>query len=265
MGRLRGCLWLTAGLLVALVAGVVAFMALSRAAAQRSGVAEEVAQVDVVVAAGRSPVRTVLTADNLRVKQMPVNAAPEGALQQIDQALGKVTLVELYPDEVILAQRLVDPNVLPPDARMALALDGDKVLIAYSADDLLSKVGMLKAGDHVDLLATLSFPANRGGAGEAPASFSVLQNQVIAAVLGAPIPSGDASGDEPTAAVLTPALLVGGESPGRADAEVCEGCGRPGRPRVARTRGGAAVYRRAGGLELPDRQISDPVRGRALG
>ena len=204
MGRLRGCLWLTAGLLVALVAGVVAFMALSRAATQRSGVAEEVAQVDVVVAAGRAPVRMVLTADNLRVKQMPVNAAPEGALQQIDQALGKITLVELYPDEVILAQRLVDPNVLPPDARMALALDGDKVLMAYSADDLLSKVGMLKAGDHVDLLATLSFPANRGAAGDAPASFSVLQNQVIAAVLGAPIPSGDA----PTDVVLTPALLL---------------------------------------------------------
>jgi pilus assembly protein CpaB len=209
MGRLRGCLWLTAGLLVALVAGVVAFMALSRAAAQRSGAVQEIAQVDVVVATGRAPVRSVLTADNVRVKQMPVAAVPEGALQDPGQAVGRITLVELYPDEVILAPRLVDPNLLPPDGRMALALDGDKVLMAYTADDLLSRAGMVKPGDHVDLLATLDFPAVRmagGGSGQdtAPASFTVLQNLAIAAIVGAPIPSGQ----ESVGAALPAALLL---------------------------------------------------------
>jgi Flp pilus assembly protein CpaB len=194
MGRPRGCLWLTVGLLVALVAGVVAFMALSRATAQRSGTTQEVVQVEVIVAAGRVPVRSVLTAENLRVKQIPVSAVPEGALQQASQAEGKITTVELFPEEVLLAQRVVDPNVIPADGRMALALDGDQVLMAFDAEDLMSKVGVLKAGDHVDLLATLAFPVNRGvagggGAEEQPASFSLLQNLTIAAIIGGPAPS----------------------------------------------------------------------------
>ena len=81
MGRLRGCLWLTAGLLVALVAAVVGYMAISRAAATRSGGGVDTAQVDVVVAAAAVPVRTVLTDDMVRVQRMAVSTVPEGALQ----------------------------------------------------------------------------------------------------------------------------------------------------------------------------------------
>ena len=70
--------------------------------------------------------------------------------------------MELYPGEPLLIQRLVDPNVTPASGRNALLLDGDKVLMAFPADDLMSKVGVLRPGDHVDLLATLDFPADRG-------------------------------------------------------------------------------------------------------
>ncbi len=191
MGRPHGCLWLVVGLLVALVAGVVAFMALSRATAQGSGSTQEVVQVDVVVATGQVPVRSVLTAENLRTKKIPVNAVPEGALQQMSQAEGMITTVELFPEEVILAQRLVDPNVIPADGRMALVLDGDQILMAFDAGDLMSSIGVLKAGDHVDLLASLAFPANRGVAGgggpdDQLESFSLLQNLTIAAIVGGP-------------------------------------------------------------------------------
>ena len=205
MGRPRGCLWLIVGLMVALVAGVVAFMALSRATALRSGTTQEVVQVDVVVATGPIPVRTILTAENLRTKQIPVNAVPEGALQQISQAQGKITMVALYPEEVVLAQRLVDPNVIPADGRKALVLDAEQVLFAFDAGDLMSSLGVLKAGDHVDLLATLAFPANRGatessGAKDQPASFSLLQNLTIAAIVGGPAPSDQGATAAPSRA-----------------------------------------------------------------
>jgi pilus assembly protein CpaB len=205
MGRLRGCLWLTAGLAVALLAAVVGYMALNRAAAQRSGAGTATTQVDVVVAAGTVPIRSVLTAENLRIQQMPVSTVPEGALQQTSQAVGKVTTLELLPDEVILSQRLVDPNVTAADGRMAVVLDGDKVLMAFPADDLMSKIGMLKPGDHVDLLVTLDFPAARGATGAAgekvPATFNVLQNLTIAAIVGAP--AAGAQSNVPPALLLT--------------------------------------------------------------
>jgi pilus assembly protein CpaB len=198
MGRMRGCLWLTAGLAVALVAAVVGYMTLSRAASTRAGAGAEATQVDVVVAAGQVPVRAVLAAENLRVQRMAGSAAPEGSLQQPSQAIGKITAVALYPGEVILSQRLVDPNVTAADGRTALVLDGDRVLIAFPADDLMSKVGVLKPGDHVDLLVTLDFPAVRGaggGQGAEPATFSVLQNLTIAATVGL---SGSAQGTQNT-------------------------------------------------------------------
>jgi pilus assembly protein CpaB len=206
MGRLRGCLWLTAGLVVALVAAVVGYMALSRAAATRSGGALETAQVDVVVAAAQVPVRTALTDDMVRVQRMAVNTVPEGALQATSQAVGKITIVELYPGEPILIQRLVDPNVTPAGGRNALVLDGDKVLMAFPADDLMSKVGVLKPGDHIDLLVTLDFPdvrAAAGGGGEAPATFNVLQNLTIAATVSL---GGGAEAENTTGA--PPALLL---------------------------------------------------------
>jgi pilus assembly protein CpaB len=209
MGRMRGCLWLTAGLAVALLAAVVGYMALSRATANRSGAAQETTQVDVVVAAGQVPVRTMLTAENLRVQRMAGSAAPEGALQQPSQAIGKITAVALYPGEVVLTQRLVDPNVTASDGRTALVLDGDRVLMAFPADDLLSKVGVLKPGDHVDLLATLDFPDVRGAGGlqgAEPATFNVLQNLTIAATVG--LPGGAQAAQNTAGANALPALLL---------------------------------------------------------
>jgi pilus assembly protein CpaB len=208
MGRLRGCLWLTAGLLVALVAAVVGYMAISRAAANRSGGGVDTAQVDVVVASAAVPVRTVLTDDMVRVQRMAVSTVPEGALQQTSQGIGKITTVELYPGEPLLIQRLVDPNVTPASGRNALLLDGDKVLMAFPADDLMSKVGVLRPGDHVDLLATLDFPpagaAAGGGTEKQPATFNLLQNLTIAATVS--LPSGAQA--EEAASSAPPALLL---------------------------------------------------------
>ena len=165
--------------------------------------------MDVVVAAGQVPVRAVLTAENLRVQRMAGSAAPEGALQQPNQAIGKITAVALYPGEVILSQRLVDPNVTATDGRTALVLDGDRVLMAFPANDLMSKVGVLRPGDHVDLLVTLDFPDVRGasdGQGTEPATFNVLQNLTIAATVGLP---GSAQATRNTAdANAPPALLL---------------------------------------------------------
>lgn len=210
MGRSRGCLWLATGLIVALIAGLVAYMALNRATLQRAGAAQEVVQVDVVVATAPVPVRTVLTADVLRIKQIPVNAVPDGALRSLDQAVGKITTAELFPEEVLLAHRLLDPNVIPPDPRLALMLDGDKVLMAFPAEDLLSRSGVLKAGDRVDLLVTLTFPIDRSAVGgrldDQLTGFNLLQNLTIAAIVGELSTAGAQSGADNI--TRPPALLL---------------------------------------------------------
>ena len=226
MGRMRGFLWLAAGLIVAVLAALVAFTALNRATAQRAGQAVVGPKVQVVTAAHAVSVRSALKAEDLQVKSVPVETVPEGAIREVAAATGKLTLVDLYPGEIILTQRLVDPNVTSGDGRQALVVAGEEVLMAFPADDLMSKTGVLKPGDHVDLLFSLDFPvygaaaapagAAAGGAGAGAAAagggvtgpdtekstFNLLQNLTIAAIVTAKTTTGAAS-TTPEAILLT--------------------------------------------------------------
>jgi len=184
--------------------------------------------VTVVVAARAVEGRSALTDEDVALKEVPVDTVPEGAASTLAQATGKITLVDLYPGEILLVQRLVDPNVISGDGRMALVLADEEVLMALPADDLLSRVGVLKPGDHVDLLFSLDFPTGRtsvsSGEGEGAigqgtttqgddeqATFTLLQNVVVAAIVGGLPPAGGES-KLPSALLLTvtpqDALLV---------------------------------------------------------
>ena len=201
MGRLRGCLWLTAGIVTALLAAFVGYVSLSRATVRQAGEEEAVSpRVSVVVAAQAISVRAALAAADLQLKEFPVETVPEGAFREVSAAEGKITLVDLYPGEIVVAQRLLDPNVIAADGRQALIVADDQVLMAMPADDLLSKAGVLKPGDHVDLLFSFDFPANRGPEAQAKnattgaaaedkkekVTFNLLQNVIIAGVVGGP-------------------------------------------------------------------------------
>lgn len=188
MGRLRGCLWLTAGLVVALIAGVVGFLVLTRASAQRAGPEQAAAmpEVDVVVAARSVAVRSVLANEDLHLTKLPVNAVPEGAVSRLEDAVGKITLVDLYAGEVILSQRLLDPNIVTGDGRLALFVTENEVLVAIPANQLLTQLNLLKPGDHVDLLFSLDVPVQTGAqaAGEEKrVTFALLQNLTVAAII----------------------------------------------------------------------------------
>lgn len=197
MGRLRGFLWLAAGLVVAALAGVVGFMTLSGAAPteaeQQIGAPP---QVSVVVATRQIGVRSLLTAEDLEMRDMPVDAIPESAVRQREDAIGKITLAEIYAGEVILEQRLVDPDVIAANGRTAVVINDDQVLMAFPAGDLMSNLGVLKPGDHVDLLLSYELPADTitpgrpgpvGGTAEGEATelttFTLLQNLELTQII----------------------------------------------------------------------------------
>ncbi len=196
MARMRGFLWLAAGVVVASLAGVVGFLALSRAAPlQEEAPIAAPPQVAVVVAAQRVDVRSLLTADDVDVQELPVDAIPDSAIRQQDRAVGKITLTELYPGEILLEQRVVDPNVIAADGRTAVVIDDDRVLMAFPAGDLMSNLNILRPGDHVDLLLSYELPADavttaRPGPIASPTqdetelvTFTLLQNVVLAQII----------------------------------------------------------------------------------
>lgn len=197
MGRLRGCLWVTAGIVIAIAAAVVAYITLTNAMVKSSGGQVTIPKVGVVVTTRHLPVRTLISDADVQIKEVPVDSAPEGSLASVDDAIGKVVTTDLYSGEVIVTDRLVNPATISGDGRTALIVSENEVLMAFPADDLMSKVGVLKPGDHVDLLVTFNFPvpalaaATEGGqvvagTGEehTMVTFSLLENLTIAAVVG---------------------------------------------------------------------------------
>ncbi len=157
-----------------------------------------------MVASEAIVVRSQLTTDNLEVIEVPVDTTPEGAIGSVEQAVGKITLVDLYPGEIILAQRLLDPNVITGDGRLALIVADGEVLMAFPAQDLMSRIGVLKPGDHVNLLFSLEFAVDGQGAeeGQGQVTFNLLQNVTIAAIVGAQNEDGTVAG-QPEALLLT--------------------------------------------------------------
>jgi len=190
MARTRGCIWLVAGVIVALLAGVVGYVTLSRGAENRQTQGTTAVggpTVKVVTAAQVVPQRTLLTAEMVTVKDLPVAAVPEGYLTEAEKAVGKISSTELAVGEILLASRLIDPNVVAADGRMALVMNEDQVLLAFPANDLMNSLGILKAGDHVDLLFSMPFVDRTGGAEgdtEELVAFKALENLTLAAVVG---------------------------------------------------------------------------------
>ncbi len=206
MGRSCGCIWLVAGAIVALLAAAVAFVTLNQATTNRVPEGTGGRTVPVVVVVQAIPARTVLDAAMVEVRDVPAVTAPTEALSQVSDVIGKITLVDLVAAEVILSSRVVDPTLLSNDGRMALVMAEGEVLMAFPAGDLMSSVGVLKPGDRVDLLFSLDFPTNRmsgdGGGRAEPATFSLLQNVAIAAIVSPPaVEEGQTSA--PSAFLLT--------------------------------------------------------------
>ncbi len=203
MRRLRGFLWLLAGLVIAIAAGVVAYVTLNQAVAARP-LREQVTEprTKVVVTTHVIEPRQLLVAEDLEFKEIPLAVIPEGAVLELEAAVGKIALTTLYPGEVILSQRLLDPTVVSGDGRMAVVLSEDEFLFAFPIVDLMSRIDVLKPGDRVDLLFSFNFPlaaeevsrisgvptpVSSGAEEEQPAlqqvTFDLLQDVTIASVV----------------------------------------------------------------------------------
>jgi pilus assembly protein CpaB len=212
--QLRGLLWLVSGLVVALVAGFVAFAVLSRMAPPAATPGGQLgAQLlpsqsaptqPVVVAAAPIGARTLITGTLLEVRDLPVDVIPEGALTRPEEAEGKLSGTDLYAGEILLVQRLIDPNHVAGDGRTALLLEEDTVLMAVPAFGLMGSIGILKPGDRVDLLITLGIEGETftGETESILKTWFFLQEMVISAMVGGTVPEGATSPQNPAALLL---------------------------------------------------------------
>ncbi len=209
MRQRAGWFWLVAGILVALFAGMMTFRTLAQATGNQA--LEEVPVSPVVVAARDVPANVVLTADDLEVREVPDQFLPASALRDINDALDKISTVQMSTGEVVQSQRLVAPDKTVT-SNLAFTIPPGKVVMAIPPLDLMSKIGVLKPGDKVDLLVSLDVGSGAGD--QEMATISSLQNMTITAIVmpqidipqGATMPGGDKNNEGGSAQALLFAL-----------------------------------------------------------
>lgn len=117
----------------------------------------------VVLTAKRNIIpQTLITAEDIMIKQVPEGAVQPKALSSIDQVIGKVVLSPVLEKEQILSSKLVEPGKIgktlaeiTPKGRRAMTINIDK-------NSTIN--GFLRPGDFVDVLVTLNTktdPENR--------------------------------------------------------------------------------------------------------
>jgi len=145
------------GVIIAVLAGVGTYL---YGSAARNAPPTDVATVDVLVATHDIEARSALGPSDLKIVQLPRDAAPSSALRDASGATGQITTVALAANEPVLPAKLAQPGseghiaVLPPGA--AVSTSPAYRAMSLNIPDANAAGGAIVAGDHVDILYTLS-------------------------------------------------------------------------------------------------------------
>lgn len=141
--------------LVLVAAGVFASILLTqRFQANRLSSAEQEETVKTAVAVLTRDLflGDLITGTDLKMVDVPVEVAPRNAITALDQAVGRIIKTDLVQGEMVLSHNLADPTNNNKD--LSFILSEDHVLMAFPADDLMSRESMVQRGDIVDIFAT---------------------------------------------------------------------------------------------------------------
>ena len=86
---------------------------------------------------------------------IPVELVPRNIIKDPAEVVGRITKTNLISGEMLLDHHLADPTNIQHDK--AYIIGEDMVLMAFPAEDLLSRLEILQTGDVVDLFVTMPY------------------------------------------------------------------------------------------------------------
>ncbi|MCL4835415.1 MAG: hypothetical protein KJZ86_23450 [Caldilineaceae bacterium] len=156
MKQRRGWLWLTSGVLLALLAGLMTFQIVNGlASAARSASVENVATVSVIVATADIAPFVAINTGMVTLLEVPAVMAPKEHIANIEDVIGKMTLAPITLGEILVSPRLADPA--DPNSPVLYTMNRDEVLVAMPTAALAGQLGLLAIGQHVDIAYTSEF------------------------------------------------------------------------------------------------------------
>jgi pilus assembly protein CpaB len=178
MKRRSGLIWIVTGVILAVLAGLLALWVILRATADVTVPEPQEPKVAVVVASRFIDVRELIQSGDVEIKAAPVDIVPEDAARSVEEVVDHLALTPLSPGQMILTSQVVSPTI--KGRHIAFLMEEDQVVMAYAPGDLMSGIGLLQSGDHVDLLFSLEVAVEEGGDF---VTFYSLQNLEIARIV----------------------------------------------------------------------------------
>ena len=139
-------------IIIAIVLGLLAVV-LTNVYFRQKEAQLRVATKPVLVAAKQISKGAVIDYNMLAFKVMPVKFTQPGALRSRQLAVGKTALVPIMPGEQILATKLATPGA---GLTLAGKTPPGKRAFTITFDPAAAVGGMIRPGDHVDVLASFS-------------------------------------------------------------------------------------------------------------
>jgi len=122
---------------------------------QESEAAEEVTvKTEVVVMTRDLNLGDTIISSDVKLASVPVEIAPRNVLTSLEEAVGKIVKTDLIQGEMLLSHNLADPTNNNMD--LSFVLSDNHVLMAFPAEDLMSRESMIQTGDIVDIFATFT-------------------------------------------------------------------------------------------------------------
>lgn len=118
---------------------------------------EVVERLPVVVAALEIPPGTVIEEQHLSTKLLEKAWASEHQFSTPESVLGKVASTTIFPDEILMEQRVSIPG---EGATLAAIIPADKRAVTIRVNDVIGVAGFLLPGNKVDVLSTVKYNKN---------------------------------------------------------------------------------------------------------
>ncbi len=145
-----------AGLVAAMVAGLLVFYLSSSAAGLSAPVAAPTATpipVQAVVLAARDiPARHFITAGDVVTRSYPLDLVPTDSFHDLSTVFSQTSVLPVLAGEIMLKRQFTAAD---GHNGISATLPAGKVLVAFPATDMLNATGAVQAGDHVDILISL--------------------------------------------------------------------------------------------------------------
>lgn len=131
----------------------------------------------IAVAARNIAANTTITTDMVQMKDFPSEFRNNQEILEINDVVGKISLININSGEVILAHHLIKSG--EREQGLAYALNTGMRAMAVNVDEASGVAGLIKIGDRVDVIAKLN-----GEEGSLPPSSVVVLQEVEVLAIG---------------------------------------------------------------------------------